>query len=86
MAFSIFGGDYTPVKKLGWADMYSSMGITGFTCFVTGEAAVNPQIPATSLPFTMAHEMAHRLCIAREDDANFAALRLNSSSSVSSLK
>ena len=72
-SFSIFGGDYTPVKKLGWADMYSSMGITGFTCFLTGEAAVNPQIPAQSLPFTMAHEMAHRLCVAREDDANFAA-------------
>ena len=42
-SFSIFGGDYTPVKKLGWADMYSSMGITGFTCFLTGEAAVNPR-------------------------------------------
>lgn len=72
-SFSIFGGDYTPVKKLGWAGMYSSMGITGFTCFLTGEAAVNPQIPVQSLPFTMAHEMAHRLCVAREDEANFAA-------------
>ena len=25
------------------------------------------------MPFTMCHEMAHRMCIAREDDANFAA-------------
>ena len=72
-SFSIFGGDYTPVKKLGWADMYSSMGITGFTCFLTGEAAVNPQIPAISQPFTICHEMAHRLCVAPEDAANFAA-------------
>ena len=71
--FSIFGGDYTPVKQLGWADRYTSMGITGFTCFLTGEAAVNPQIPPQSLPFTMAHEMAHRLCVARENEANFAA-------------
>ena len=39
---------------------------------LTGEAAVNPQIPAVSLPFTMCHEMAHRMCIASERDANFA--------------
>ena len=72
-SFSIFGGDYTPVKELGWSGMYTSMGITGFTCFLTGEAAVNPEIPAQTLPFTMAHEMAHRLCVAPEDAANFAA-------------
>ena len=71
--FSIYGGDYIPVKQLGWSDMYTSMGITGFTCFLTGEAAVNPQIPPVSLPFTMAHEMSHRLCVAREDEANFSA-------------
>ena len=72
-SYSIFGGDISPVKRLGWAEAYSSMGITGFTCFLTGEAAVNPQIPASTMPFTMCHEMAHRMCIAREDDANFAA-------------
>ncbi len=72
-SFSVLAGSDTPVKKLGWADLYSSMGITGFTCFLTGEAAVNPQIPVQSLPFTMCHEMAHRRCIAREDEANFAA-------------
>ena len=72
-SYSVFAGDLSPVKKLGWSDLYTSMGITGFTAFLTGEAAVNPQIPATTLPFTMCHEMAHRMCIAREDDANFAA-------------
>ena len=71
--YPIFAGSTEPVKKLGWADMYTSMGITGFTCGITGEAAVNPQIPAVSLPFTMCHEMAHRMCIAPERDANFAA-------------
>ena len=49
------------------------MGITGVTMGLTGEAAVNPQIPAVSLPFTMAHEMCHRKCIASERDANFGA-------------
>lgn len=71
--FSVFAGSTLPVKKLGWADMYTSMGITGVTMGLTGEAAVNPQIPAVSLPFTMCHEMAHRMCIASERDANFAA-------------
>lgn len=71
--YSVFAGSTLPVKKLGWADMYTSMGITGVTFGMTGEAAVNPQIPDVSLPFTMAHEMAHRMCIAPERDANFAA-------------
>ena len=70
---SIFAGCTLPVKKLAWADMYTSMGITGVTMPLTGEAAVNPQIPSISLPFTMCHEMAHRMSIATEDDANFAA-------------
>lgn len=71
--FPVFAGSSLPVKKLGWADMYSSIGVTGFTFPLTGEAAVNPQIPAVALPFTMCHEMAHRMCIAKERDANFAA-------------
>ena len=65
-SYPIFAGNTSPVKKLGWADMYSSMGITGVTMGLTGEAAVNPQIPAVSLPFTMCHEMAHRMSIATE--------------------
>ncbi len=71
--YPTFAGCKTPVKKLGWADMYTSMGITGVTFGITGEAAVNPQIPDVTLPFTIAHEMAHRMCIAPERDANFAA-------------
>ena len=71
--YPVFAGSRVPVKKLGWADMYTSMGIAGVTFGITGEAAVNPQIPDVTLPFTMAHEMAHRMCIAPERDANFAA-------------
>ena len=71
--YSVFAGSTEPVKELGWADMYTSMGITGMTMPITGEAAVNPQTPSVGLPFTMCHEMAHRMCIATERDANFAA-------------
>ena len=69
--YPVFAGSRLPVKKLGWADMYSAMGITGVTFGLTGEAAVNPQIPDVTIPFTMIHEMAHRMCIANERDANF---------------
>ena len=72
-SYPVFAGSMLPVKELGWADMYTSMGITGVTMGITGEAAVNPQIPAVSLPFTMCHEMAHRMSIDNERDANFAA-------------
>lgn len=71
--YSVFAGVTTPVKELGWADMYSAMGIAGVTMPFTGEAAVNPNTPAITLPFTICHEMAHRMCIAPERDANLAA-------------
>ena len=72
-SYSVLGGDTTPVKKLGLSEMYTSMGIAGMTMPLTGEAAVNPEIPGISIPFTMCHEMAHRMCIAQERDANLAA-------------
>ncbi len=37
----------------------------------TGEALLNHSIPAPAVPFTVGHEMAHQLGIAREDEANF---------------
>ena len=72
-SYSVFGGDVAPVKELGMSGMFTSMGIAGFTMPLTGEAAVNPNIPGVSIPFTMCHEMAHRMCIAQERDANLAA-------------
>ena len=71
--YSVFSGSTVPVKQLGWADMYTSMGITGVTMPLTGEAAVNPQTPVVAMPFVMCHEMCHRTCIAPERDANLGA-------------
>lgn len=72
-AISIFAGSTVPVKQLGWSDAFTQRGITGITIAITGESAVNPDIPAISLPFTMCHEMSHRMSIVNERDANFAA-------------
>lgn len=71
--YSVFAGSTQPVKKLDWADMYTSIGVTSMFVPLTGEAAVNPQIPTVALPFTMCREMARRMSIAATDDANFAA-------------
>ena len=71
--YAVFAGSTLPVKELGWADMYTSMGITGVTMPLTGEAAVNPQTPVVALPFVMCHEMCHRMCISVEKDANMGA-------------
>ena len=72
-SFSVLGGSNLPVKELGWSGMYTAMGTTGVTVGLTGEAAVNTNIPAVSMPFTICREMAHRKCIATEGDSNFAA-------------
>ena len=72
-SFSVMAGSNLPVKKLGWSGMYTAMGVTGVTVGLTGEAAVNPNIPDVSMPFTICREMAHRKCIAGEGDSSFAA-------------
>ena len=72
-SYSIFAGSTVPVKKLGWSKMYTSMGVTGVTVGMTGESAVNPEIPDLIVPFAICHEMAHRMCIAIDRDADFGA-------------
>ena len=72
-SYPIFAGSTQPVKQLGWANWLTKKGVTGITIGLTGEAGVNPNIPDILLPFAMSHEMAHRMCIATEEDANFAA-------------
>ena len=69
----VFAGSTVPVKELGWSDFFTSRGVASMSVAITGEAAVNPQIPAVYQPFAMCHEMAHRMCIAVDGDADMAA-------------
>jgi len=64
---SVFAGSTAPVKKL------NKSGVTGAHYPLTGEAAVNPEIPAAGLPFAMCEQMARRMCIANDQDAILAA-------------
>lgn len=70
-AISVFAGSTAPVKKLGWSGLYGRT--TGVTVALTGEAAVNPNIPTAVLPYAMCKEMAYRMCVYSEADADFAA-------------
>lgn len=70
-AISVFAGSTVPVKKLGWNIFYG--GQFGVTVALTGEAAVNPNVPDAILPFAMCNEMARRMSIYSDADAAFAA-------------
>lgn len=70
---SVFAGSTAPVKKLGWSFLYSIGKDSGATFPLTGEAAVNPSVPKAVLPFAMCKEMAHRMSVYSETDAQFAA-------------
>lgn len=73
MDYDVYQSTYAPVKRVrSWKAM-SEYGITGIYMPYTAEACVNPDNTIPALPFTMAHEMAHRLMIAPEDEANFSA-------------
>ena len=70
---SLFHGSLQPVKPvLAWKPM-SYFGTTGIFVCLTGESCVNPDTYPASLPFTMCHEMGHRMAFAAEDEANFCA-------------
>lgn len=72
--YKVFQGSSVQVKKftlIGEYLMYN--GIIGMYMPLSGEASIPSSVPAAPMPFTMAHEAAHRLGIASEEEANFAA-------------
>ncbi len=72
--YEVFQGAQTPVKALllaGEPLLYS--GHTGIFFAPTGESCVPLHCARADIPFIMCHEAAHRLAIASEAEANFAA-------------
>ncbi|WP_417427673.1 DUF3810 domain-containing protein [Halpernia sp.] len=64
----------------------SYTGILGYYNPFTAEAQYNSELPATFLPFTLAHESAHQLGFARENEANFIGFLIGKNSENKSLK
>lgn len=72
--FEVFRGSTEPVKALlVWGEPQLYSGHTGIFWAATGEASVPLRCAVADMPFTMCHEAAHRLGIASEREANFAA-------------
>lgn len=66
--------------------LMSYLGITGIYTYITGEANVNTAYPAYDRIFTAAHEMSHQRGILRENEANFMAYLLTSTSDDDNLR
>ena len=63
----------TAVKPLFGGELFSYLGFTGIFAPYTAEPTVNPDTYAPSLPYTVCHELAHRVGAYSEQDANFLA-------------
>lgn len=59
------------VKSVGLSHWWSYTGITGMYFPWLGEANLNTDVPANNLGFSAAHEVAHTMGFAKEDECNF---------------
>ncbi len=72
--YPALSGSTLPVKPLLlYSNLLMYSGISGMFMPLTGEASLPLYGAVADQPFTMCHEAAHRLAIASEDGANFAA-------------
>ncbi len=64
---------YTPIsiKKSLWSQLLTYMGFSGYLNPFTNEAQTNALLPLFKQPTTTAHEVAHQLGFAAENEANF---------------
>lgn len=70
--FPELSGNAVKAKPVALSHYWSYTGIVGMYCPFLGEANVNIDVPASSIPLTVCHEIAHVRGIAREQDANLA--------------
>ncbi len=61
------------IKSVALSHYWSYTGTTGVYCPWTSEANANTDVPSFNIPHTAAHEMAHTMGIAKEDECNFIA-------------
>lgn len=62
------------VKPLKLSRLQSIFGFTGIYSPFTGEANINVDVPAASIPSTIGHEMSHQRMVASELEANFIGI------------
>lgn len=74
------------IKPSLFSTAMNHTGILGYYNPFTAEAQYNPNLPHSQIPFTIAHETAHQLGIAREQEAHFWAYLIGSNSENTALK
>ena len=67
-------------KELMTSGLYTTVGIVGMYYGAFGEANYSSYCTNAELPFTMAHELCHSIGVLREDDAQFVAFYVLSTS------
>ena len=63
----------TSIKSSLWSVILTYMGYSGYYNPITGEAQVNDRIKSYKFPIVSAHEQAHQMGFAAENEANFLA-------------
>lgn len=74
------------IKPSLFEKIMNKTGILGYYNPFTAEAQYNPNLPDTMIPFTLAHETAHQLGYAREQEANFVGFLMSEHSKNTDLK
>ena len=79
-AYAIFNSedrlflDYTSVAKpIKGSETMTAFRLSGIYTFYTGESNINMAYPDYTIPYSVAHELAHARGIMRENEANFVA-------------
>ena len=72
--YSCLKGPDLRAKPAVFSRFMSWLNNTGYFCPYTAEANVNVDCTMALIPATIAHELAHQRGVAREDEANFAAV------------
>ena len=67
-------------KPIYFGNVMSYFSLTGIYTFYTGEANVNSAYPMYDMAFTASHELSHQRGVMRENEANFMAYVVNSTS------
>ncbi len=68
-----FSAPRVSAKTLACSPLMAKVGTVGMFVALTGESGVSSKVFSAAMPFTIAHEIGHRLSFARENEANFVA-------------
>ena len=78
--YGLYEGFSSEAKPVSSLHLLSRLGLSGIYTYYTGEANVNADYPTYDVVFTAAHELSHQRGIMRENEANFAAYLICSTS------